>query len=186
MEAFLVSAGVVALAEVGDKTQLLTLVLASRYGKPWPLLAGIVTATVLNHALAAALGTWIAGALAPDVLRWLLAASLLAMAVWVLIPDKVDDDTRVSRDMRGIFLTTTMLFFLVEMGDKTQIATAALAARYASLGAVVLGSTTGMIVANAPIAFLGRPLANRLPARAIHGIAALIFVTMGVSVLVFG
>lgn len=186
MESFLVSAGVVALAEVGDKTQLLTLVLASRYGRPWPILAGIVTATILNHAIAGALGTWLAGIVAPDVMRWILAASLLAMAGWVLVPDKLDNCAETSRDGYGVFLATSMLFFVAEIGDKTQIATIALAARYASLGAVVLGSTMGMVVANAPIAIFGKPLADRLPARAVHGIAALIFVTMGISVLVFG
>ena len=130
MEAFLVSTGLVALAEMGDKTQLLSLVLAARFRKPWPIVWGILAATLANHALAGALGNWLSGLLSPDILRWVLVASFVAMAVWMLIPDKLDEDEQPSQPRYGVFLTTVALFFLAEMGDKTQIATVALAARF--------------------------------------------------------
>jgi Ca2+/H+ antiporter, TMEM165/GDT1 family len=186
MEALLVSIGIVALAEIGDKTQLLTLVLAARYKKPWPIVAGIFVATLVNHGIAGAVGAWLTKAIGPDAMRWILGVSFIAMAAWMLIPDKLDEDAGASRKVGGVFATTTVLFFLVEIGDKTQIATVALAARFDSLAAVVMGTTIGMIVANAPVAFFGEALAKRLPVRAVHVVAALVFAALGVGVLVFG
>jgi putative Ca2+/H+ antiporter (TMEM165/GDT1 family) len=186
VEALLVSIGIVALAEVGDKTQLLTLVLAARHKKPWPIVAGIFVATLLNHAIAGAAGAWLTRAIGPDAMRWILGVSFLAMAAWMLIPDSLDENTGASREVGGVFVTTTVLFFLVEIGDKTQVATVALAARFDSLAAVVMGTTVGMILANAPVAFFGEALAKRLPVRAVHVAAALVFVALGVGVLAFG
>ena len=186
MEALLVSIGIVALAEIGDKTQLLTLILAARYRKPWPIVAGIFVATLVNHGIAGAVGAWLTTALGPDVMRWILGISFIAMAAWMLMPDKLDDDAGASRKLGGVFITTTVLFFLVEIGDKTQIATVALAARFDSLVAVVMGTTLGMILANAPVAFFGEALAKRLPVRAVHVVAALVFAALGAGVLAFG
>jgi putative Ca2+/H+ antiporter (TMEM165/GDT1 family) len=186
MEALLVSIGIVALAEIGDKTQLLTLVLAARYKKPWPIVAGIFLATLVNHAIAGAVGAWLTRVIGPDAMRWILGISFIAMAAWMLIPDKLDDDAGASRKVGGVFVTTTVLFFLVEIGDKTQIATVALAARFESLVAVVMGTTIGMLLANAPVAFFGEALARRLPVRAVHVVAALVFAALGVGVLVIG
>jgi Ca2+/H+ antiporter, TMEM165/GDT1 family len=183
MEAFLVSAGVVALAEIGDKTQLLAFVLAARYGRPWPIITGILAATLVNHAIAGAVGAWLLRLVGPAVLRWVLALSFFAMAVWVLIPDRLDArDAEASRRF-GIFGTTVITFFLAEMGDKTQIATMALAARYASFYAVVAGTTTGMMLANIPAVLVGGQLAGRTPTRLVHAIGALIFAALGVLVL---
>jgi putative Ca2+/H+ antiporter (TMEM165/GDT1 family) len=182
LEALLTSTGLVALAEIGDKTQLLSLALASRYRKPWPIIAGILVATVANHALAGALGAWVAGLVAPEILRWVLGASFFAMAAWMLIPDKLDAGER--RDGRfGIFAATTLAFFLVEMGDKTQIATVALAARYSELAAVVGGTTVGMLLANAPVVVLGERIMKRLPVQAVHKVAAAVFTVLGVAVI---
>jgi putative Ca2+/H+ antiporter (TMEM165/GDT1 family) len=186
MEALLVSIGIVALAEVGDKTQLLTLVLAARYRKPWPIVAGILVATLANHAIAGALGAWLTQAIGAQAMRWILGLSFIAMAAWMLMPDKLDADAGASRSLGGVFVSTTLLFFLVEIGDKTQIATVALAARFDSLLAVVTGTTAGMLVANAPVAFFGEALAKRLPVRAVHVVAALVFLALGVGVLAFG
>jgi len=186
LEALLVSIGVVALAEIGDKTQLLTLVLAARYKKPWPIVAGIFVATLANHAIAGAVGAWLTKAVGADLMRWILGVSFIAMAAWMLVPDKLDEGAGVQRKLGGVFLTTTLLFFLVEIGDKTQIATVALAARFASLAAVVMGTTVGMLLANAPVAFFGEALAKRLPVRSVHVAAALVFVALGLGVLVFG
>lgn len=186
MEALLVSIGIVALAEIGDKTQLLTLVLAARYKKPWPIVVGIFVATLVNHAIAGAVGAWLTKAIGPDAMRWILGVSFIGMAAWMLIPDKLDADAAATRKVGGVFVTTTFLFFLAEIGDKTQIATVALAARFDSLVAVVMGTTVGMLIANAPVAFFGEALAKRLPVRAVHIVAALIFVALGVGILVFG
>jgi putative Ca2+/H+ antiporter (TMEM165/GDT1 family) len=185
MEALLVSIGVVALAEIGDKTQLLTLVLAARYKKPWPIVAGIFVATLVNHGIAGAIGAWLTKAIGPDAMRWVLGISFIAMAAWMLIPDKLDDDAGASRKVGGVFVTTTILFFLMEIGDKTQIATVALAARFDSLLAVVLGTTIGMLLANAPVAFFGDALAKRMPVRAVHVVAALVFAALGIGVLLY-
>src|SRR6478735_10577440 len=140
MEAFLVSTGIVALAEMGDKTQLLSLVLAARFRQPWPIALGIFVATLVNHALAGALGSWVTGALGPDVLRWVLGVSFIAMALWMLIPDKLDEDEAGAGPRYGVFLTTVIAFFLAEMGDKTQVATVMLAAQFNAWAAVVAGT----------------------------------------------
>ena len=186
MEAFLVSTGIVALAEIGDKTRLLTLVLAARYKKPGPIVAGIFLATLVNHAIAGAIGAWLTKAIGPDAMRWILGISFIAMASWMLVPDRLDGDAGASRKVGGVFATTTVLFFIVEIGDKTQIATVALAARFDSLMAVVMGTTFGMILANAPVAYFGDALAKRLPVRAVHVLAAIVFAALGIGVLVLG
>jgi Ca2+/H+ antiporter, TMEM165/GDT1 family len=186
MEALLVSIGIVALAEIGDKTQLLTLVLAARYKKPWPIVAGIFVATLVNHAIAGAIGAWLTRLIGPDAMRWILGISFIAMAAWMLIPDKLDDEAATSHRAGGVLVTTTVLFFLAEIGDKTQIATVALAARFDSLMAVVMGTTIGMLLANAPVAFFGDALAKRMPVRAVHLVAALVFAALGIGVLAFG
>jgi len=182
MEAFLVSTGIVALAEIGDKTQLLAFVLAAKFRRPLPIIAAIFVATIANHAFAAAIGTWITSLLGPDTLRWVLGASFLAMAVWTLVPDKLDDeDTRLAG--YGVFMTTLIAFFVAEMGDKTQVATVALAARYDALIAVVCGTTLGMMIANVPAVYLGDRIANRVSLKLVHGIAAAIFALLGVATL---
>ena len=181
MEAFLISTGIVALAEMGDKTQLLSLVLAARFRKPWPIVLGIFVATLANHALAGAVGSWVTTVLGPDVLRWVLGASFIAMAVWMLIPDKLDDgDTPSGTSQWGVFGTTLIAFFLAEMGDKTQIATVALAAQYQQWAAVVAGTTLGMMIANAPVVWFGDRLVKKVPIRVMHLISALIFAVLGV------
>ena len=182
MEAFLISTGIVALAEIGDKTQLLAFVLAAKFRRPLPIIAAIFIATIANHAFAAAIGTWITSLLGPDVLRWVLGASFLAMAVWTLVPDKLDDeDTRLAG--YGVFMTTLIAFFVAEMGDKTQVATVALAARYDALVAVVCGTTLGMMIANVPAVYLGDRIANRVSLKLVHGIAAAVFAVLGVATL---
>ena len=184
MEAFLISTGIVALAEMGDKTQLLSLVLAARFRKPWPIVLGIFVATLANHALAGAVGSWVTRMLGPDVLRWVLGASFIAMAIWMLIPDKLDEDEQPSATSKlGVFGTTLVAFFLAEMGDKTQIATVALAAQYQQWAAVVAGTTLGMMLANAPVVWFGDRLVKRVPIRLVHVISALIFAVLGVVAL---
>lgn len=185
MHAFLICTGLVALAEMGDKTQLLALLLAARYRQPLPILAAILLATLFNHALAAALGFWLAETLNADILRWILAASFIAMAGWMLIPDQLDDEEdNIRRWQRfGVFGATFVLFFLAEIGDKTQIATVALAARFDHLIIVLAGTTLGMMLANAPAVFIGDRLAGRLPITLIHRIAALIFLVVGIGVI---
>jgi Ca2+/H+ antiporter, TMEM165/GDT1 family len=182
VNAFLVSAEVVALAEVGDKTQLLALVLAATFRRPLPVIAGILLATLANHALAGVAGQWLTHLVSPEALRWILGLSFLAMAAWTLIPDKLDDEARSARRF-GAFGTTLIAFFLVEMGDKTQVATVMLAARYDSLVQVVLGTTMGMMIANVPAVLLGNFTAEKLPVRAIHIAAALLFALFGIAVL---
>jgi putative Ca2+/H+ antiporter (TMEM165/GDT1 family) len=183
LEAFLVSTGIVALGEMGDKTQLLAIVLAALYRRPWPIVAGILVATLLNHAAAGALGGWVAQAMGPELLRWVIGLSFLAMAVWMLVPDKIDDDAAAGRQRFGVFGTTVIAFFLAEMGDKTQIATVALAARYTDVVAVVLGTTLGMMLANVPAVFLGERIAQKVSMRAVHAVAAAIFAVLGVLTL---
>jgi len=182
MEAFLISTGVVALAEIGDKTQLLALVLAARFRKPVPIVLGILVATLANHFLAGAAGAWIASVVGPTAMRWILGLSFVAMAIWTMIPDEYQEDEQ-STARYGVFLTTLTAFFIVEMGDKTQIATVALAARYGSLVAVVSGTTIGMLIANVPAVLLGEVAAKKLPMRLVHGVAAAIFLVLGLSVL---
>ena len=171
---------IVALAEMGDKTQLLALVLAARFQKPWPIVAGILIATVANHALAGAVGVWITQWLGPDMLRWVLGLSFIAMAVWTLIPDEIEDDEAQVAQRFGVFGATLVTFFIAEMGDKTQLATVALAARFDALAWVVLGTTVGMMLANVPAVLLGEGLAKRLPLKLIRWIAAGVFVLTGV------
>jgi putative Ca2+/H+ antiporter (TMEM165/GDT1 family) len=183
LQALLVSTGVVALAEIGDKTQLLALVLAAKYRKPVPIILGIFVATLLNHALAGVVGAWVAATVGPVWMRWILGVSFIAMAVWILVPDKVDDGETAASPRHGVFLATLAAFFLLEMGDKTQIATVALAAQYASLWAVVAGTTLGMMIANVPAVLLGEVAATKLPMRLVHGIAAALFLLLGVLVL---
>ena len=182
MDAFLVSTAIVALAEIGDKTQLLAFILAAKFRRPWPIVAGILIATLLNHAFAAALGTWLTSLMAPQTLRWVLTLSFIVMAVWTLIPDKLDeDDAKLPRF--GVFGATLIAFFFAEMGDKTQIATLALAAQYQQWAAVVAGTTLGMMLANAPVVWFGDRLVKRVPIRVVHVISALIFAVLGVVAL---
>ncbi len=182
MEAFLVSTGIVALAEIGDKTQLLAFLLAAKFRKPLPIVLAILLATIANHAFAAAVGAWVTSLMGPAALRWVLGLSFLAMAAWTLVPDKIDeDDTKLAK--YGVFLTTLIAFFLAEMGDKTQVATVALAARYSGIVAVVAGTTFGMMLANVPAVYLGERIANRVPLRLVHGIAAAVFALLGVATL---
>jgi putative Ca2+/H+ antiporter (TMEM165/GDT1 family) len=182
LEAFLVSTGIVALGEMGDKTQLLALLLAARFRKPVPIILGILVATLVNHGLAGAVGEGIARALGPDVLRWVIGGSFLAMAVWMLVPDKIDEAEGGTQRF-GVFGTTVVAFFLAEMGDKTQIATVALAARYHDLLPVVLGTTLGMMLANVPAVLLGDQVAKRVSMTVVHAIAAAIFAVLGVLTL---
>jgi putative Ca2+/H+ antiporter (TMEM165/GDT1 family) len=183
MEAFLISTGIVALAEIGDKTQLLAFILAAKFRKPVPIIIGILVATMANHAFAGALGSWITSVVAPETMRWVLGLSFIAMAIWTLIPDKFDeDDTKLAR--YGIFGTTLIAFFLAEMGDKTQVATVALAAQYQTLIAVVAGTTFGMMIANVPAVIMGDRIANKMPVRLVHAIAAGIFAVLGIMTLV--
>lgn len=179
MESFLVSTGIVAIAEIGDKTQLLALLLAAKFRKPWPIIAGIFIATVANHAGAAVVGAWIAALIGPDTMRWVLAAGFVAMGIWVLIPDKVDDDEAPKAPRHGVLLTTIVAFFLLEMGDKTQIATIALAARYPEWWVVTLGTTLGMMIANVPAVLVGQAATRVLPLRVVHIVAALAFFVLG-------
>ncbi|TSE24621.1 hypothetical protein Tsedi_01815 [Tepidimonas sediminis] len=182
-EALAVSTGVVALAEMGDKTQLLALLLAARFRRPLPIVAGIVVATVLNHALAGAVGAWLAAHVSPAWLRWGLGLSFLAMAAWMLIPDKVDEDDVRIAPRWGVFGATALAFFLAEMADKTQIATVALTVHYAAPLAVVAGTTLGMLLADVPAVFVGDRLARRVPMRLVHGVAAAIFALLGLATL---
>lgn len=183
MEAFLVSTGVVALAEIGDKTQLLAFILAARFKKPLPIIAGILCATLVNHGLAGALGAWITTTVSPEMLRWVLGASFIGMAIWTLIPDKIEDEETQVAQKLGVFGATLITFFLAEMGDKTQIATIAMAAHYASPLTVVAGTTLGMLLADVPAVFAGDKLANKIPMKLVHSIAAAIFAVLGVATL---
>jgi putative Ca2+/H+ antiporter (TMEM165/GDT1 family) len=182
LEAFLVSTGIVALAEIGDKTQLLAFILAAKFRKPVPIILGILVSTLANHGFAGALGSWITSLLEPQTLRWILGISFIAMAIWTLIPDKFNEgDAKLARF--GVFGTTVVAFFLAEMGDKTQIATVALAAQYNAFFAVVAGTTLGMMIANVPAVLLGDRIAKRMPVRLVHGVAAAIFAILGVATL---
>lgn len=182
MEAFFISTGIVALAEMGDKTQLLSLLLAAKFRRPVPIILGILVATLLNHAFAGAVGGWITALIGNDALRWVLGLSFLAMAGWMLIPDKLDDvDAKSVRF--GVFGATLVAFFLAEMGDKTQIATIALAAKYSAFAAVVAGTTLGMMIANVPAVLLGGKITQAVSLKLVHGIAAVIFAGLGVLTL---
>ena len=183
MESLFISTGVVALAEIGDKTQLLAFLLATRFKKPVPIIAGILVATVLNHALAGALGAWITAVLSPEVLRWILGLSFLGMAVWTMIPDKIEEEEMQVARKFGVFGATLITFFLAEMGDKTQIATVAMAAHYPNPVLVVIGTTLGMMIADVPAVFIGDRFAARIPMKLVHGIAAAMFAVMGLATL---
>jgi Ca2+/H+ antiporter, TMEM165/GDT1 family len=183
MNSLLTSLGVVALAEMGDKTQLLAFLLAARFRRPVPIIAGILCATLLNHGFAGAVGAWITHLLSPLVLRWSIGLLFLAMAVWTLIPDSIEDAEARSAGRLGVFGTTFITFFLAEMGDKTQIVTIAMAAQFQSALLVVAGTTLGMLIADVPAVFLGERFAQRIPMRLVHGIAALLFAAMGVATL---
>jgi len=183
LEAFTVSTGVVALGEIGDKTQLLALLLAARYRKPLPIVAGILVATLANHAAAGALGTWLTRVIDPDWMRWVLGLSFLAVAAWMLVPDEADDATGAQASRLGVFGLTVVAFFLAEMGDKTQIATVMLAARYDALLAVTAGTTLGMMIANVPAVLLGDKAVKFVPIAWVHRIAAAVFAVIGVLVL---
>ena len=179
MEPLLVSTGVVALAEIGDKTQLLAFILAARFKKPLPIIAGILAATIVNHGLAGALGAWITSAVSPELLRWVLGASFVGMAIWTMIPDEIEEDETQVAKRFGVFGATLITFFLAEMGDKTQIATVAMAAHYASPVMVVIGTTLGMLIADVPAVFVGDKLANKIPMKLVHSIAAGVFAMLG-------
>jgi putative Ca2+/H+ antiporter (TMEM165/GDT1 family) len=188
LEAFAVSTGAVALGEMGDKTQLLAMLLAARFRRPAPIVWGILVATLANHAAAAAVGGTVAALMGPAALRWVIGLSFLAVAAWMLVPDKIDpaEVEGAGFGARGVFFTTVVAFFLAEMGDKTQIATVALAARYPvypDVVMVVLGTTLGMMLANVPAVFFGNRLAQRVPMRLVHGISAAIFAVLGVLTL---
>jgi putative Ca2+/H+ antiporter (TMEM165/GDT1 family) len=183
MQAFLIATGLVALAEIGDKTQLLAFMLAARFKRPWPIVLGIFVATVFNHAAAGALGSWLTGLISPTALRWGLGLSFIAMAGWMLIPDKLDED-ETPKPGHGVFITTLVAFFLAEMGDKTQIATVALAARFPmDFIGVVAGTTAGMMLANVPAVLVGGKLAQKLPVKLVHTVAAVIFALLGAATL---
>lgn len=183
MESFLVSTGIVALTEMGDKTQLLAFLLAARFKKPLPIILGILTATLFNHGLAGALGVWVTSVVSPDSLRWILGLSFFGMAIWALIPDKIEEgETKVAQRF-GIFGATLITFFIAEMGDKTQIATVAMAAHYAAPLMVIAGTTLGMLIADVPVIFIGDKLANKIPLKPIHITAAALFALLGVMTL---
>ncbi|KQQ96277.1 TMEM165/GDT1 family protein [Massilia sp. Leaf139] len=182
MDAFLVATGIVALAEIGDKTQLLAFLLAARFRRPLPIILGIFIATLLNHAFAAAVGALVSELLGPSVMRWVLGLSFLGMAIWAMIPDQIDE-TEASFAKFGVFMTTLLAFFVAEMGDKTQVATVALAARYTEIAAVVAGTTLGMMIANVPAVLFGERIANKVPLALVHGIAAVIFMGLGMATL---
>jgi putative Ca2+/H+ antiporter (TMEM165/GDT1 family) len=184
LEALLVSIGVVALAEIGDKTQLLALLLVARFRAPWPIVTAIFVATLANHAFASAVGAWLMSLVGPEAMRWILGVSFIAMAAWTLIPDSAPDEASTA-PRYGVFLTTLIAFFLVEMGDKTQIATVALAAQYQTVAWVVLGTTIGMLLANAPVVFAGEALMRRVPLKAVRIVAAVSFLALGLYVLLW-
>ena len=183
MESLLVSTGVVALAEIGDKTQLLAFLLAARFKKPLPIICGILAATVINHGLAGAVGAWITSTISPEVLRWVLGASFIGMAIWTMIPDKIEEEETLVAQRFGIFGATFITFFLAEMGDKTQIATVAMAAHYTAPLMVVIGTTLGMLIADVPAVFAGDKLANKIPMKLVHSIASAVFALLGVATL---
>ena len=183
MEALYISTGVVALAEMGDKTQLLAFILAARFKKPVPVILGILLATLVNHGLAGVLGAWITSVVSPDAMRWVLGLSFIAMAIWTLIPDKIEEEETQIAKRFGVFGATLVTFFLAEMGDKTQIATVALAAHYGAPLMVVIGTTLGMLIADVPAVFVGNKFAEKIPMKLVHSIAAAIFAIMGVLTL---
>lgn len=183
MQAFFVSTGVVALAEIGDKTQLLAFILAARFKRPVPIILGILCATVVNHGLAGALGAWMSAAINPEGLRWLLGISFIGMAIWTMIPDKIEEEeTRVAKRL-GVFGAAMVTFFLAEMGDKTQIATIALAAHYGTPLIVIMGTTLGVLLADVPVVLIGERLASKISMKLVHSIAAAVFAVLGIATL---
>lgn len=183
MDAFLISTSIIALAEIGDKTQLLAFILAARFKKPLPIIAGILCATLVNHGLAGALGAWFTAVVNPGVMRWVLGLSFMGMAIWTMIPDKIEEEeSQVARHF-GVFGATLITFFLAEMGDKTQLATVALAAHYGAPLMVVAGTTLGMLLADVPVVFVGNKFAAKIPMKLVHSIAAGIFALMGLLTL---
>ena len=186
MEALLVSTSVVALAEIGDKTQLLAFILAARFKRPVPIVLGILIATIANHGLAGTLGAWITTVVSPQILRWVLGLSFLGMAVWTLIPDEIEEDETMVVKRLGVFGATLITFFLAEMGDKTQIATVAMAAHYGTPLMVVVGTTLGMLIADVPAVFIGDKAATRIPMKLVHRVAAAIFAALGLLTLLGG
>ena len=183
MEALLVSTGVVALAEIGDKTQLLAFILAARFRKPVPIVAGILCATLVNHGLAGALGAWITSVVSPEAMRWILGLSFIGMAIWTMIPDKIEEEETQAARHLGVFGATLVTFFLAEMGDKTQMATIALAAHYGAPVMVVAGTTLGMLLADVPAVFVGNRFAATIPMKLVHAVAAGIFALIGLLTL---
>lgn len=183
MDSLLISTGAVALAEMGDKTQLLAFILAARFKKPIPIITGILAATIINHGLAGALGAWITSLINPDMLRWILGASFIAMGIWTLIPDKIEEEETQIANHLGVFGATFITFFLAEMGDKTQLATIALAAHFSSALVVVIGTTLGMLIADVPAVFLGNKFSAKIPMKLVHTIAAGIFIIIGIFTL---
>ncbi len=183
MQALFISTGVVALAEIGDKTQLLAFILAARFRKPVPIIASILVATLVNHGLAGAFGAWVTSVVSPEIMRWVLGTSFIGMAVWTMVPDRIEEEeTQVARRL-GVFGATLVTFFLAEMGDKTQIATVALAAHYGAPLLVIAGTTLGMLLADVPAVFVGNRFAARIPMKMVHSIAAAIFASMGLLTL---
>ena len=180
LDSLLVPTAIVALAEIGDKTQLLALILAARFRKPWPIIAGIVAATLANHAAAGAVGAWVGSFFSDTMLHWILAASFAATALWTLVPDKMDDDEASTARKFGPFLTTLIAFFLAEIGDKTQIATVMLAAQYPELWLVIIGTTLGMLIANVPVVLAGNFAADKLPLTLIRRLAASAFFILAI------
>jgi putative Ca2+/H+ antiporter (TMEM165/GDT1 family) len=183
LEAFFISTGVVTLAEIGDKTQLLAFILAARFQKPIPIILGIFTATIFNHGLAGAVGSWVSSSLDPSILKWLLGISFLAMSIWTLIPDKIEDEETQISSKLGVFGATLVTFFLAEMGDKTQIATIALAAHFTQPILVVAGTTAGMLIADVPAVFIGNKFSEKISMSLVHKIAAAIFAVLGLVTL---
>ncbi|AJP48486.1 membrane protein [Rugosibacter aromaticivorans] len=183
MEALIISTGVVALAEIGDKTQLLAFILAARFKKPLPIIGGILCATLVNHGLAGALGAWITSVVNPEFMRWVLGLSFSGMAIWTMIPDKIEEEETQSARRFGVFGATLVTFFLAEMGDKTQLATVALAAHYGAPVMVIAGTTLGMLLADVPAVLLGNKFAAKIPTKLVHSIAAGIFALMGLLTL---
>ena len=183
MEAFLISIGVVALGEMGDKTQLLSLLLSVRYRTPIPIILGILVATLLNHGSAGALGDWLTTEIRPDIMKWIIGGSFIGIALWTLVPDKIGDEAE-KKNRFGVFGSTVVAFFLAEMGDKTQVATIALAARFHGLLPVVAGTTIGMLCADVPVVLLGERISKKIPLRVIRGVAALLFLSLGIFTLI--
>ena len=183
MESLLISTGVVALAEIGDKTQLLAFILAARFKKPVPIILGILCATIVNHGLAGALGAWITTVISPETMRWVLGVSFIGMAIWTMIPDKIEEEETQVAKKWGVFGATLITFFLAEMGDKTQIATVALAAHYGAPLMVVIGTTLGMLIADVPAVFVANKFAEKIPMKLVHSIAAAVFAVLGIATL---